>query len=54
MERNQFKSLLRRAVVFPLVGMAALTGVLWVEAFDLHNYVRLVDHTEDVYKRQIR
>jgi PAS domain S-box-containing protein len=48
MERNQFKSLLRRAVVFPLVGMAALTGVLWVEAFDLHNYVRLVDHTDHV------
>src|ERR1035437_1835333 len=51
MGRDQFKSLLRRAVVIPLLGMAALTGVLWLETFDLNNSKHLVDHTDQVLDR---
>jgi len=48
MEYSEFKSLLRRMVVVPIVATAALSGLLLWETFDLNQSLQWVDHTDRV------
>jgi len=48
MEYANFKSLLRRVIVVPIVVTAALCGFLLWETIDLNKSLQLVDHTDRV------
>jgi two-component system sensor histidine kinase UhpB len=48
MEYSQFKSLLRRVIVIPMLVTAALAALLLWESFDLNRSLQWVDHTDQV------
>jgi PAS domain S-box-containing protein len=54
MKYLQFKSLLRRVVVIPMLVTAALAALLLWESFDLHSALRWVDHTDQVVDQSAR
>lgn len=48
MEYSEFKSLLRRVIVVPMVATAVLAGLLLWETFDLNRSMQRVDHSDRV------
>ena len=51
MEYSNFKSLLRRVIVVPMLVTVALAGLLLWETFDLNRSLQLVDHADRVLDR---